>query len=327
MLAGKSFLSKVASAPDMSKLQPVSANLTRAQSNVSNGTEALSRRNSKASTKGAAADYGTVIDKGGKGGTSRVFFSLLKGKDGVEKMFAVKSYNSKAATETEERWKRHLLAEHEILVQLRHHNVVETFDLLSDSKGSLFEVLEFCEGGDLMTLLNEKKGLLARESDCLFYQLMTGIAYLHDVGVAHRDLKAENLVMTKKGTLKIADFGNAEHFRSRDGDAELVEGKCGSDGFMAPELFNEKEFHAAPTDVWSAGIIYFLMRFYGSLWGNAEMIDPAYARYVEARKTAEGFEALELLKYERLGGRDTVTEEAVCHPYLSFLSASVLILV
>lgn len=235
-------------------------------------------------------------------------------------MFAIKSYNTKDTSETEDRWKRHLLAEHEILIQLRHRNVIECFDLLQDPKGSLFEVLEFCEGGDLMSMLNEKKDLPAREADCLFYQLMSGVAYLHEVGVAHRDLKGENLVLTKRGNVKIADFGNAEHFKNRQGEPELIEGKCGSDGFMAPELFDQREFHAAPTDIWSAGIIYFLIRFYGSLWGNAEMSDPAYARYVAARKTPEGFEALELLKYERVYGKDTITPEAVCNTHTPFKS-------
>ena len=226
-------------------------------------------------------------------------------------MFAIKSYNTKDVTETEERWKRHLLDEHEILIRLSHRNVVECFDLLQDSKGSLYEVLEFCEGGDLMSMLNEKRDLPAREADCLFYQLMLGIDYLHGVGVAHRDLKGENLVLTRRGCLKIADFGNAEHFLNKAGEAELIDGKCGSDGFMAPELFTEKRFHAAPTDVWSAGIIYFLIRFYGSLWGNAEMSDPAFKNYVADRKTAAGFEALELLKYEKAFSKDVVTPEGV----------------
>ena len=312
MLAG---FSKISSAPDMTKLFPVNSKLTKPKSHTSVDTNPLSRRDS-IPNKGAAAQYGTIIDRGGKGGTSRVFFALKKEKGG-EQMFAIKSYNTKDMTETEARWKRHLLAEHDILMQLRHRNVVECFDLLQDAKGSLYEVLEFCEGGDLMNMLNDKKDLPAREADCLFHQLMSGVAYLHEVGVAHRDLKGENLVLTREGTVKIADFGNAERFKNRQGEAELIEGKCGSDGFMAPELFDQKEFHAAPTDVWSAGIIYFLIRFYGSLWGNAKMSDPAYVKYVAARKTAEGFEALELLKYERVFGKDIITPEAVCRERIS----------
>jgi protein-serine/threonine kinase len=73
--------------------------------------------------------------------------------------------------------------------------------------------MEYCAGGDLKTLVLRAGRLETSEADCYFKQLMRGLEYLHEMGVAHRDLKLENLLPTADGALKITDFGNAECFR------------------------------------------------------------------------------------------------------------------
>ena len=91
-----------------------------------------------------------------------------------------------------------------------HPNIVATLDLFQDAKGDYCEVMEYCAGGDLFTLIIASGKLEYMEADCFFKQLIKGVVYMHDVGVCHRDLKPENLLLTSNGILKITDFGNSE---------------------------------------------------------------------------------------------------------------------
>jgi protein-serine/threonine kinase len=66
--------------------------------------------------------------------------------------------------------------------------------------------MAFCDGGNLTILILRRKNLCELEADCFFKQLACGVEYLHSVGVAHHDLKPENLLFTSGGVLKIADL-------------------------------------------------------------------------------------------------------------------------
>ncbi|KAG5439983.1 hypothetical protein PCK2_000675, partial [Pneumocystis canis] len=126
--------------------------------------------------------------------------------------YAVKEFLRRPA-ESRKRYTKRLTSEFCISSTLRHPNVIHTLDLVQDSKGDYFEVMEFCAGGDLYSLILESGKLDMIEADCYFKQLMRGVEYMHEMGVAHRDLKPENLLLTSNGALKITDFGNGECFR------------------------------------------------------------------------------------------------------------------
>jgi serine/threonine protein kinase len=116
-----------------------------------------------------------------------------------------------------------------------------------------------------------------------FKQLLQGLDYLHSLGVAHRDLKPENLLI-HKGVLKIADFGSADVFRVAYQDhSRLSDGLCGTTPYMAPEIFLDQGYWAAPVDVWAAGIILFCMTFDGVPFGSATRNDANYPIYLRKR--------------------------------------------
>lgn len=83
---------------------------------------------------------------------------------------------------------------------------------------------------------------------------------MHENCIAHRDLKLENIMLTKSGVIKIADFGKSERFRVADIDLVMVGGLCGTSPYIAPEVYTSTHYSARAADVWSMGVIYMVMR-------------------------------------------------------------------
>ncbi|KAL2128057.1 hypothetical protein VTI74DRAFT_9773 [Chaetomium olivicolor] len=245
--------------------------------------------------------YGKCQEVVGRGAFGIVRISHKKLENGLgEKLFAVKEFRRRPE-ETEKKYSKRLTAEFCISSSLRHPNVIHTLDLLKDSKGDYCEVMEFCAGGDLYTLVLSAGKLEVQEADCFFKQMMRGVEYMHEMGVAHRDLKPENLLLTTHGALKITDFGNGECFRMAwENDAHMVSGLCGSAPYIAPEEYTAKEFDARAVDVWACGVIYMAMRTGRHLWRVARKDeDEFYTRYLEGRRDEEGYAPIEALHRAR----------------------------
>ena len=240
--------------------------------------------------------YGKCQEVVGRGAFGIVRISHKKVENGGEKLFAVKEFRRRPE-ETEKKYSKRLTAEFCISSSLRHPNVIHTLDLLKDSKGDYCEVMEFCSGGDLYTLVLAAGKLEVQEADCYFKQMMRGVEYMHEMGVAHRDMKPENLLLTAHGALKITDFGNGECFRMAwENDAHMVSGLCGSAPYIAPEEYIDREFDARAVDVWACGVIYMAMRTGRHLWRVAKKDeDEFYERYLEGRRDEEGYGPIESL--------------------------------
>ena len=89
--------------------------------------------------------------------------------------------------EPKKKYIKRLTSEFCISSSLHHLNVIDTLDLLQDTQGNYCEVMEYCAGGDLYSLIIASGGgLELEEADCFFGQLINGVKYLHDNGVAHR---------------------------------------------------------------------------------------------------------------------------------------------
>ncbi|KAK2628647.1 hypothetical protein QTJ16_001750 [Diplocarpon rosae] len=245
--------------------------------------------------------YGKCQEIVGRGAFGIVRISHKRTEDGSgEQLYAVKEFRRRPE-ETEKKYSKRLTSEFCISSSLRHPNVIHTLDLLQDSKGDYCEVMEFCAGGDLYTLVLAAGKLEAMEADCYFKQMMRGVEYMHEMGVAHRDLKPENLLLTTHGSLKITDFGNGECFRMAwEADAHMVTGLCGSAPYIAPEEYTDKEFDARAVDVWATGVIYMAMRTGRHLWRVAKKDDDEfYERYLEGRRDEEGYAPIESLQRAR----------------------------
>ncbi|RCH78491.1 serine/threonine-protein kinase HAL4/sat4, partial [Rhizopus stolonifer] len=123
-----------------------------------------------------------------------------------------------------------------------------------------------CEGGDLFNLLFENTCLPMAECECLFKQLMIGLQHLHHIGIAHRDIKPENLILTKGGTLKIADFGVADVVQTCFEKSPHESFKwCGTEEFWSPEIWSlkggQEGYDGKALDIWSAAVSFFCVRY------------------------------------------------------------------
>ena len=138
----------------------------------------------------------------------------------------------------------------ELLKRLRHDNIVRYIDSIEEG-GTLNIVIEYVENGALASVV--KKFGNFSEKLCLKYlvQVLEGLAYLHEQGVIHRDLKGANILTTKEGVVKLADFGVAINL-----DETANEGECvvGTPYWMAPEII-KMEGVTAKCDIWSVGCV------------------------------------------------------------------------
>ncbi|AAS52876.1 AER195Cp [Eremothecium gossypii ATCC 10895] len=246
-----------------------------------------------------AEKYGRCQEVIGKGAFGVVRICHKKDANGTEALYAVKEFK-KRPSEDQEKYSRRLTSEFCLSSSLKHTNIINTLDLFQDAKGDYCEVMEYCSGGDLFSLIVTAGKLEYMEADCFFKQMIRGVVYMHDMGVCHRDLKPENLILTANGVLKITDFGNGECFRMAwEKDIHLSGGVCGSSPYIAPEEYSMEEFDPRPVDIWACGTIYMAMRTGRQLWRTAQKEDEFYARYLRGRKDEAGYEPIEQLKRAR----------------------------
>lgn len=215
-----------------------------------------------------------------------------------EILFAVKEFKRRTQ-ESETHFSKRLTSEYCISSSLHDNNIIHTLDLMRDGRGEYCQVMEFCDGGDLYSLiLASEGGLKQGEADCFFKQLVRGVVYMHSMGVAHCDLKPENLLLTCTGSLKISDFGNAECFQMAwENEIHLSSGVCGSRPYIAPEQYKDRDFDPRAVDIWATGVIYMVMRTGSYLWRVASLDeDLLYEKYLMGRKQKHGFEPIEALR-------------------------------
>ncbi|KAJ3322180.1 serine/threonine-protein kinase HAL4/sat4 [Boothiomyces sp. JEL0866] len=215
----------------------------------------------------------------GKGATSKVRL-VVSHKDG-NKVYAVKEFRKRRKNETQKEYMKRMTSEFCISSSLHHANVVETLDLVVDDKHTWCEVMEYCSGGTLYDVLQEKP-LLQSEIDCCFKQLIGGVNYIHSMGVAHRDLKPENILFDADGQLKISDFGTSDVFRTCfENSCHLSKGVL---PYIAPEEFSDSEYDGREVDIWATGVIYYAMKYAGLPWMHAVPKDERYNLFLKTRK-------------------------------------------
>ena len=211
----------------------------------------------------------------GAGGTVRI---IRRSKDHAQ--FAVKEFRERRADEPEKEYIKKVTAEFCIGSTLHHVNIIKTLDIISNS-GHYYEVMEYAPNELFAVVMSGKMGF--NEINCVFRQIVDGVDYLHGLGLAHRDLKIDNCVVTADGIVKIIDFGTATVFQSPGKSKVLASGIVGSDPYLAPEVLSSQTYDARLTDVWSLAIVYMCMIMRRFPWKLPDTeLDPNFQTFVNA---------------------------------------------
>ncbi|XP_035816315.1 CBL-interacting protein kinase 21 isoform X5 [Zea mays] len=174
---------------------------------------------------------------------------------GTGRSFAIKILDRQRilAMKIDEQIKREIAT----LKLLKHPNVVRLYEV-SASKTKIYMVLEYVNGGELFDKIALKGKLTEKEGRKLFQQLIDAVGYCHEKGVCHRDLKPENVLVDAKGNIKVSDFGLSALPQNQRKDG-LLHTTCGSPNYIAPEVLLNKGYDGSVSDVWSCGVILYVM--------------------------------------------------------------------
>jgi serine/threonine protein kinase len=207
----------------------------------------------------------TVNRKLAEGGMAEIFLAKQHGSQGFEKPVVLKRIH--AALYADEQFRNMLIDEAHISMGLMHNNIVQILDL-GQAGGRYFLVLELIEGWDLGRLIRRASDLnVAIPPELGLYvvaQICRALGYAHSklnpegrpLGIVHRDVSPQNVLISEQGDVKLADFGIAKARRKREStDTGVVKGKI---AFMSPEQALGQELDAR-SDLYSLGTLLYLL--------------------------------------------------------------------
>src|SRR5687768_4098864 len=197
-----------------------------------------------------------VLDRIAVGGMAEVFFAKAYGAHGFEKQLAIKRILPELARDPE--FEERFIAEAKVAVKLSHTNIVQVFDF-GRFGNSLFIAMEFVDGIDLAALIKRTREtgrkLSVSAAFHIAIEIARGLDFAHTHGVIHRDVSPSNILLSRAGEVKIADFGIA---------VAAVPGKVGTGArkimgkwrYMSPEQARGEELDTR-SDLFSAAAVMF----------------------------------------------------------------------
>ncbi|XP_008838592.1 sperm motility kinase-like [Nannospalax galili] len=187
----------------------------------------------------------------------KIMRTLGRGSLGEVKLAEHLSTQTKVAIKILHKCKRdpHHKSEVEIMKDLDHPYVIKMFQVIETTYNT-YMVLEHVAGGDLMRRI-EKEGHLKEEvSRRVFKQLVCALHYCHGNGIAHWDIKPENILLDEHDNVKLSDFGLSVKLTYRQ---QRLASFCGTFSYCAPEVFEGNGYDSFAIDTWSSGVVLYYM--------------------------------------------------------------------
>ncbi|KAF3008741.1 hypothetical protein E8E13_009951 [Curvularia kusanoi] len=142
-----------------------------------------------------------------------------------------------------------------IMKLLDHPNIVRLYDIW-ENRDELYLIMEYVEGGELFSYIHEQGGLIEIHVVHIFRQIIAALIYCHRISIHHRDLKPENILLDRETmTVKLVDFGMA----ALQPTGKKLTTPCGSPHYAAPEVIKTTAYDGAKADVWSCGVILYVL--------------------------------------------------------------------
>ncbi|XP_025023460.1 serine/threonine-protein kinase Nek1 isoform X3 [Python bivittatus] len=190
------------------------------------------------------------VQKIGEGSFGKAI--LVKAKESG-KQYVIKEINISKMSNKEREESRREVA---VLANMKHPNIVlyrESFE----EAGCLYIVMDYCEGGDLFKKINAQKGIFFSEDQIMdwFVQICLALKHVHDRKILHRDIKSQNIFLTKDGTIQLGDFGIARVLNST---VELARTCIGTPYYLSPEICENKPYNNK-SDMWALGCVLYEM--------------------------------------------------------------------
>lgn len=192
-----------------------------------------------------------IVRNIGSGSSSKV---VLAYDTNTEERVAIKIVKRKEDAAAGDETDRRIYREVVISTLLNHPNIVRLLDFFYTST-YFFLVFEYVKGVQLYDAVLRNGYIEETEARRYFRQIVSAIDYIHRNCIVHRDLKIENILIDQNGNIKIIDFGLSNFYDNKI----LLNTCCGSLYFAAPELLLGQRYHGPEVDVWSLGVVLYVM--------------------------------------------------------------------
>ena len=149
----------------------------------------------------------------------------------------------------------HQIREIKTLKELNHPNIVNFLDVYDDDK-YYYIFMEYLTGQSLIDMVNNQGPLSNNVALYIFKQILSALAYLHTIGIAHRDLKLENIIVDEVYHVKLIDFGFCSDVNEHN---KMLTTFCGSFLYVSPEILRAEPYNGFAADMWSSGVILYAM--------------------------------------------------------------------
>ncbi|OHT12620.1 Spindle assembly checkpoint kinase [Tritrichomonas foetus] len=140
------------------------------------------------------------------------------------------------------------------LLSLNHPFVIHLYEYFTDNN-MLYIILEYCERGSLMNMIRKNGPINPINLKEFCHQILKGLQYIHSQNIAHRDIKPDNIFVTYKNTVKIADFGFSQYVET----GQKIDDCRGSIAYCSPEILKKAVFDPFKADIWALGVTFYVM--------------------------------------------------------------------